>query len=292
MGCYTAAAMSPPNLRPKARPPVIVLVGCQHPGNLGAVARTMGNFGLSDLRLVGGCDPRDPEAVVRARELTGILAAAGRYDTLKAALHGIHQAYAASHRAGRLRATPIPPRAAAALIANGSADDRVAFVFGNETSGLTNDEVLHCDRAVAIPTDPDHPSLNLAHAVTVLVYEWAMAGRPAGEPLVREIASAEERRGLYEHMETAMLRAGYLDPLNTARTLRHIVQILSRARVSSFEVTLLHGLMRKIHHIADRAGRPSAEELQAHYKARASETTVNDDGDHVRNAAAGNQLPT
>jgi len=274
VGCYTAVAMSPPTLRPKAPPPVIILVGCQHPGNLGAVARTMGNFGLSDLRLVGGCDPRDPEAVIRARELTDILAAAGRYDTLKAALHGIHQAYAASHRAGRLRATPIPPRAAATLIANGSADDRVAFVFGNETSGLTNDEVLHCDRAVAIPTDPDHPSLNLAHAVTVLVYEWAMAGRPAGEATVREIASAEERRRLYEHMEAAMLRAGYLDPLNPARTLRHIVQILSRARVSSFEVTLLHGLMRKIHHIADRAARPSAEELKERYRLRAAATAA------------------
>jgi len=262
--------------------PAIILVGCQHPGNLGAVARTMGNFGLSDLRLVGGCDPSDPEAVVRARELTGVLAAARRYDTLKAALHGIHQAYAASHRAGRLRATPIPPRAAAALIANGPANDQVAFVFGNETSGLTNDEVLHCDRAVAIPTNPDHPSLNLAHAVTVLVYEWAMAGRTEGHLVAREIASAEERRGLYEHMEAAMLRAGYLDPLNTGRTLRHITQILSRARVSSFEVTLLRGLMRKIHHIADRAGRPSAEELKDRYRLRAAAATTSGDGGACR----------
>jgi TrmH family RNA methyltransferase len=267
-------------------PPVIILVGCQHPGNLGAVARTMGNFGLRDLRLVGGCDPDDPEAVARAREMTGILASVRHYETLKAALHGVHQAYAASHRAGRLRAAPIPPRAAAAVIAGGPPKDQAAFVFGNETSGLTNDELLHCDRAVAIPTTAAHPSLNLAHAVTVLVYEWAVSERPESQPVVREIASAKERRGLYEHMESAMLRAGYLDPLNTARTLRHIAQILSRARVTSFEVTLLHGLMRKIHHIADRAGRPSAEQLKAQYKTRADEAAARSEGGRACNASA------
>jgi TrmH family RNA methyltransferase len=259
---------------PNTPPPVVILVGCQHPGNLGAVARTMGNFGLRDLRLVAGCDAADPEAVARAREMTEILAAARRYDSLKASLEGVHQAYAASHRAGRLRAAPITPRAAAELIAGGPANDLSAFVFGNESSGLTNDEVMHCDWAVAIPTDPDHPSLNLAHAVTVLAYEWAVAGRPESRPVAREIASAAERRGLYEHMEEAMLRAGYLDPLNTGRTLRHIAQILSRARVSSFEVTLLRGLMRKIQHIADRAGRPSAEEIQWHYWVRAEATAA------------------
>ena len=257
-------------------PPVVILVGCQHPGNLGAVARTMGNFGLRDLRLVGGADPADPEAVARAREMTGILTSARRHDTLKAALEGIHQAYAASHRAGRLRATPITPRAAARLVADGPIHDLSAFVFGNESSGLTNDEVLHCDRAVSIPTDPEHPSLNLSHAVTVLAYEWAVAGRAEHPPVAREIASAGERRGLYEHMESAMLRAGYLDPLNTNRTLRHIARILSRARVSSFEVTLLHGLMRKIHHIADRARRPSAEELKACYRERATMASSRD----------------
>jgi TrmH family RNA methyltransferase len=273
----------------KAFPPVVILVGCQHPGNLGAVARTMGNFGLRDLRLVGGADPADPEAVARAREMNGILASAGRHDTLKAALEGIHQAYAASHRAGRLRAAPITPRAAATLIASGPPNDLCAFVFGNESSGLTNDEVLHCDRAVSIPTDPNHPSLNLSHAVTVLAYEWAVAGRPERQPVAREIASAAERRGLYEHMEEAMLRAGYLDPLNTGRTLRHVTQILNRARVSSFEVTLLRGLMRKIQHIADRAGRPSAEEITALFRRKVGtaggsphrrQETVEDDDRH------------
>jgi tRNA/rRNA methyltransferase len=243
----------------------------------------MGNFGLHDLRLVGGCAAADPEAVIRAREMTAVLSSSRRYDSLKAALEGVHQAYAASHRAGRLRAAPITPRAVAELIVGGSANDVSAFVFGNESSGLTNDEVLHCDRAVAIPTDPDHPSLNLSHAVTVLAYEWAVAGRPESQPVMRQVASAAERRGLYEHMEEAMLRAGYLDPLNTGRTLRHVAQILNRARVSTFEVTLLRGLMRKIQHIADRAGRPSAEEIQQRYRLRAETTAARTDAQSENN---------
>ncbi len=251
-------------------PPAIILVGCQIPGNLGAVARAMGNFGAHDLRLVGGCAASHHEAVVRAREMVPILEAARPFTTIKAALAGIHHAFAATHRHGKGRAAPVLPTKAMELTAALPADEGWALVFGNETSGLSNDEVLHCDHLVAIPTRTDHPSLNLSHAVTVLLYAWAISDRTPSPPVAAAVASAEERRGLYEHMSETMLRTGYLDPLNPDRTLRHLARILYRARPTSFEVTLLRGFFRKLGHLADRAGRPSAEELTRTYEEEAA----------------------
>lgn len=251
-------------------PPAVILVGCQVPGNLGAVARAMGNFGVDDLRLVGGCSASHHEAVVRAREMVPILEAARCFATLKEALTGIHHAIAATHRHGKGRAAPVLPSKAMKLAAALPAGEEWALVFGNETSGLSNDEVLHCDHLVAIPTQTDHPSLNLSHAVTVLLYAWTISDRTPSPPTTAAVASAEERRGLYEHMSETMLRTGYLDPLNPDRTLRHLARILYRARPTSFEVTLMRGFFRKLGHLADRAGRPSAEELTRTYDERAA----------------------
>ncbi len=251
-------------------PPAIILVGCQIPGNLGAVARAMGNFGAHDLRLVGGCAADKHEAVTRAREMVPILEAARPFATLKEALTGIHHAFAATHRRGKGRAAPMLPGAAMELAGALPAGEGWALVFGNETSGLSNDEVLHCDHLVAIPTQTDHPSLNLSHAVTILLYAWTISDHTPSPPAATPVASAEERRGLYEHMSETMLRTGYLDPLNPDRTLRHLARILYRARPTSFEVTLMRGFFRKLGHLADRAGRPSAEELTRTYKEEAA----------------------
>jgi len=252
------------------QPPVVILVGCQIPGNLGAVARAMGNFGAHDLRLVGGCAADKHEAVIRAREMVPILESARSFATLKEALTGIHHAFAATHRRGKGRAGPILPTEAMERAAAVPGGEGWALVFGNETSGLSNDEVLHCDHLVAIPTQADHPSLNLSHAVTVLLYAWTVSGRTPTPPAAAAVASAEERRGLYEHMSETMLRTGYLDPLNPDRTLRYLARILYRARPTSFEVTLLRGFFRKLGHLADRAGRPSAEELIRTYEEEAA----------------------
>ncbi len=251
-------------------PPVVILVGCQIPGNLGAVARAMGNFGASELRLVGGCDPGERDAVVRAREMVPILEGARRYPDLARALTGVQHAFAATHRRGKGRAGPLSPGQAAERATALPANEGWALVFGNETSGLTNDEVLHCDHLVAIPTRPDHPSLNLSHAVAVLLYAWTAAHHPPAPPVESPMADAGERRGLYEHMAATMLRTGYLDPLNPDRTLRHLARILYRARLTPFEVTLLRGFFRKLGHLADRAGRPSAEELIRTYEEEAA----------------------
>jgi len=252
------------------QPPAIILVGCQIPGNLGAVARAMGNFGARDLRLVGGCAADDPDALARARELVPILEEARPCATLKEALAGIQHAFAATHRRGKGRAGPLLPAEAMARAAAVPANEGWALVFGNETSGLSNDEVLHCDHLVAIPTEAAHPSLNLSHAVTILLYAWAISGRPPAPPVTTPAASAGVRRGLYEHMTETMLRTGYLDPLNPDRTLRHLARILYRARLTPFEVTLLRGFFRKLGHLADRAGRPSAEELIRTYEEEAA----------------------
>ncbi|PJB95298.1 MAG: hypothetical protein CO080_08470 [Nitrospirae bacterium CG_4_9_14_0_8_um_filter_70_14] len=252
------------------QPPAIILVGCQIPGNLGAVARAMGNFGASDLRLVGGCTPSDPEAVARAREMVPILAAARGCATLKEALTDLHHAFAATHRRGRGRTPPLLPAAAMAQAAALPGGEGWALVFGNETSGLSNDEVLHCDHLVAIPTQAAHPSLNLSHAVTILLYAWTISDRRPPVPVATLPASAAERRGLYEHMAETMLRTGYLDPLNPDRTLRHLARLLYRARPTPFEITLLRGFFRKLGHLADRAGRPSAAELIRTYEEEAA----------------------
>lgn len=156
-------------------PPVVVLVGTSHPGNVGAIARGAANFGVERLRFVAPrCDIKEGEAMARAKHARHLLEDAEIFDDLESALADTGMAVGTTARTTEaenrhLRKT-LDVRDWAESLAASDVQAQVALVFGREDSGLTAEEVNRCDQLVTVPTS-DYASLNLAHAVTLLCYE-------------------------------------------------------------------------------------------------------------------------
>jgi len=242
-----------------------VLVAPSHPGNIGAAARALKTMGFARLAAVA---PREPgfrthaEAVALASQATDVLAAASDHGDLTGALAGVTMAYAMTGYAREFGPRVVSMRDAAgevrSLLEMPTAE--IAFVFGTERSGLTNEEIERCQACCAIPADTRYGSLNLAQAVQVAAYELRIAlaadvksaPRFADEPA----AAIEEIEGLYGHLEAALTALGYLDPEEPRRLMSRVRRLLARARPSAKEVDILRGICAAIiERKSERAGR-------------------------------------
>ena len=157
--------------------PTIILVRPQLGENIGMAARAMLNCGLSSLRLVA---PRDgwpnPKAERAASGADVVLDKAKVFDTVEAAVADLGRVVATTARNRELSQRIVTPRRAAAEIRGWTAaGDKVGILFGPERTGLTNDDMVQADTALSIPLNPQFSSLNIAQAVLLVSYEWAMA---------------------------------------------------------------------------------------------------------------------
>lgn len=227
-----------------------VLVAPSHAGNVGAVARAMKVMGFRDLVLVAPEDPRvlgRQEAVARASGAGDVLAGARVVATLDAALDGVTFACATAMTARDFGPPHHAPRALFATLA--PERHRVAFVFGTERYGLSNDDVYACHACLVIPTEPAYGSLNLAAAVQLVAYDWrqALGGYPlVGGPPEAERADARAVRGTLEHWRAALETLGFLDPAKPRKLLPRLHRLAHRAGLTVEEVHILRGIARAI----------------------------------------------
>tara|TARA_B100000925_G_scaffold68988_1_gene47582 strand:- start:74 stop:862 length:789 start_codon:yes stop_codon:yes gene_type:complete len=152
----------------------VVLVGVSHPGNLGAICRTMLNFGFDDLRLVRPkCSPDDEETRARAKHAGRILNEIKTYDRIPDATHDCSAVIGTSGKRELgdktlFRHYVYPWDMVERLNKTGG---KIALVFGEEGKGLSADELGQCDYFVTLPTWEGYPIANLSHAVNALLYE-------------------------------------------------------------------------------------------------------------------------
>jgi tRNA/rRNA methyltransferase len=235
----------------------IVLVRTSHPGNIGSAARAMKNMGIASLVLVAPKRFPDPEASALASGADDVLAGARVVGSLAEAIGDCVGAYALSARMREWGPENLSVRDAALAALEDAQAGQIAFVFGNEASGLTNEELLACQQQVRIPTDPAWSSINLAQAVQIVAYELRMAatagalaeGRP--EPL----ATVADLEGLYGHLEEASIASGFLDPANPGRLRDRWRRLFARARPEREEINILRGLLKALL----KRGNPPAE---------------------------------
>lgn len=225
----------------------IVLCETHHAGNIGAAARAMKTMGLSDLALVQPADFPSAEATRRASRATDVLEQARVCGSLSEALSGVALAVACSARTREMSAPELDARAASMRVANVAASQPVALVFGNETYGLTTLQVSLCQLIATIPADPDYASLNLAAAVQVFAYELrqAIVGG-ALEGKARTLASHEALEGFYQHLESALVETGYLNPQQPKKLMQRLRRLYARAELESEEVNILRGMVRTL----------------------------------------------
>jgi len=222
----------------------IVLCRPSHPGNIGAAARAMKTMGLADLRLVAPERYPAPEAQWMATHAVDVLESSRVHDTLVQAIEDCVAAFALSARPREWSPQVLDVRAAAARAAEVEGD--VAFVFGNETAGLTNEEMFACQFLVHIPASPGFSSLNLAQAVQVVAYELFMT-QPPGEPSGRseKPATVEDLEGLYAHLEEAALATNFM--ASGSRLRERWRRLFSRVpAIEREEVNILRGLLRAL----------------------------------------------
>ena len=222
----------------------IVLCRPSHPGNIGAAARAMKTMGLTDLRLVAPERYPAPEAQWMATNAVDVLEAAKMHPTLEESVKDCVAAFALSARPREWSPQVLDVRTAAARAVE--MNDKVAFVFGNETAGLTNEEMFACQFLVHIPANPEFSSLNLAQAVQVVAYELRMCVDVA-MPFTRveKRATVADLEGLYAHFEEAAMRTGFMAP--NSRLRERWRRLFSR--VPAFEreeVNILRGLLKAL----------------------------------------------
>jgi tRNA/rRNA methyltransferase len=227
-----------------------VLIGTSHPGNVGAAARAMKVMGFSDLVLVA---PRyddvldHPEAHAMASGATDVLARARIVPTLGDALDGITWACATAMTPRDFGPPTRAPRELFGELALGA--HRVAFVFGSERFGMSNDDVYRCQVCVSIPTLPAYGSLNLAQAVQLLAYDWrqALGGFPV-QARTADVRLADDTavQGLLDHWRRTLVGIDFLDPAVPRKLMPRLRQLLNRAQLSDEEVHILRGIARAI----------------------------------------------
>lgn len=249
----------------KSLPIRFVMVNTSQPGNIGAMARAMKNMCLSELYLVNPKDFPDETGHARARSsgARDLLESAVIVDSLETAIKGCVLVVGAS---ARLRSIPWPvvsPREMGEQIVEAAQTAPVAIVFGNETNGLSNEELEQCNALVHIPANEEYSSLNIAAAGQILAYEVYLAAEQGKvfdkDALYDEQAPAntDELNGMYEHFEIALTEIGFLDPKAPRLLMRRLRRLFNRARPDRMEVNILRGILsaaqgNKAHRRPDR----------------------------------------
>lgn len=234
---------------------VVVLHRPRDVRNIGAVVRAMKNMGFGRLRLVEPApfDPADLLGIAHRGE--DVVTAIERYDSLPAALADARFVVGTSERAHPGRPMRSDPRALAAELVARAAAGPVALLFGPEDNGLDSAALDRCNVVLALPADPAYPSLNLAQAAMLTLYELRMAsiGSPPAAPRAVPATVAEHERFAGVLAEAAHA-VGFIKSGDGAATLRRLRALVARAEPDSAELALLTALLREVVYALRRRG--------------------------------------
>ena len=249
-----------------------ILINTSHAGNVGAAARAMKTLGFDDLVLVA---PRwanvlnREETIQRASGALDVLKNARIVATLDEALDGMTHLCATAMTPRDFGPPTVTPRehfevlfkkertahTAQGLEAEKPLDIGMAFLFGSERFGMSNEDVYRCHVALTIPSNPQFGSLNLGAALQVIAYEWrlALGGYAVQEASVAPmLADAAQVAGMLAHWEQSLIAIGFLDPLAPKKLMPRLNQLFNRADLTQEEIHILRGIAKMMDQTAAR----------------------------------------
>lgn len=247
----------------------IVLTRTSHPANIGSAARAMKTMGLHRLTLVAPClmatpmtqtppvfDPQNPqsfrlpeESFILASGAADVLEQAEITATLDEALADTTISCALTSRRREITAPLQTPRALVPdLLQAARRGGQVALVFGNETFGLSIEEVQACNRLMTISGNPDYFSLNLAQAVQVVCYEiFSQTDMPMTHLQQEDHAATHAQiSGMVGHMESLMRDVGFFNRRNSERLMRRMHSLFGRANTQTEDIDILRGFFNTL----------------------------------------------
>lgn len=250
----------------------VVLMRTTHPGNVGAVARAMKNMGLNQLNLVNPEFNKvlsEDEALRRSSGAEDVLGGAKVFSGLDEAVSDCHILVGASARNRKMPWPLMNPRDCASQMLKRLSDVKaesgvykIAFLFGQEASGLSNEELQRCHYHVNIPAVAEFSSLNLAMAVQVICYELRMVYlysqesqnsaltapilSPESEGWDEPLSSVKEVEGFLTHLEETLIMTEFHDPNNPRQLMTRLRRLFQRTHLDQMEVNILRGILSSV----------------------------------------------
>jgi len=222
----------------------VILVEPKYQGNIGAVARSMANSGLTDLRIIKTIP--DEEAMHRAMHGDYILKNAKIYNTFEEAIKGfdiIAGTSDVSKSGNKFRRVPVSPEY---FWDNyGLNGQKVALVFGREDNGLHNSELDKCNFFIKIIGNPEYPVYNLSHAVAIILYEIIVRYYKTNVIEAKDVITSENLNVLMSRIEYLLTLVDYKDfQINILMTMLN--KIIGRAQITESEFYKIMGILRQI----------------------------------------------
>ena len=229
----------------------IVLCETSHPGNIGSVARAMKTMGFLDLYLVNPKDFPSRHAEALACGAEDILQNATLVTSLESALKNINHVIGFTARKRELTQPHKNVRDLSKQLINEASANKIAIIFGNETNGLSNLELQHCQSLGFIDANSKYSSLNLAHAVQIVCHEIRMVSElPIKNKILKQITkkyvSHDLQNGFYKHLEEILDEIGFLKKIQADRLMMRLRLLFNRTQMEKEEVNILRGILSEI----------------------------------------------
>lgn len=225
----------------------IVLVNTSHPGNIGSTARAMKTMGFKNLILVNPKEFPSEKSSALAVGCTDVLDNAkvfSKYDT------AIENSNINIGLSVRTRKASIPILTVDDCIDYVLSDNSLKYniIFGNESSGLSNNELLKCDYIVSIPTYKDYSSLNLSAAVQLITYEFFKKSKiyKSASKTISSYATSKEKNYFIDTLISLMKETNFISKKNAKSLTKKIHILFNKSNLESDEVNMLLGMINSI----------------------------------------------
>lgn len=225
-----------------------VLSHTSHPGNIGSSARAIKTMGFAQLALINPEKFPDANADALASGAKDILQYAAVGSNLEDVTSDCNILIGFTARKRELTQEHLSIEEIAQKIIE-LKNNKFALLFGNETSGLKNEEIQHCHYLAYIDANKEYSSLNLSQAVQVTAYELRKNfNKKEFDVAVKEkkLATFEEQNGFYEHLESTLNELGFLEKIQGKRLMHRLRLMFNRIQMDEDEVNILRGILNQI----------------------------------------------
>lgn len=223
----------------------VVLVEPNHPGNIGAVARVMANFGLSELVIVNPRCKLSEEAEWRAKHAVKIVKKAKIVESFNEAIKDSDLVIGTTGKIGsdfNVPRSPLLPSEVSEMLKDKKG--KIVLVFGREDDGLHNDEIKQCDFIVNIPTKKKYPIMNLSHAVAVLLYELTKDDNDIREK--HKLSTEKENKEMKQAVDDLIESNKFRTPENKETQRLVWRKVLAKSLLTRREAFAMIGFLKKL----------------------------------------------
>ena len=228
----------------------VVLIEPSGPINVGSIARLCANFEVNELRIVSPqCDIFSIESKKMALKGKKYLDNCKIFISLEQAISDCDLVIASSGRIDLGKDSSFEsPENIAKWILSFDQVDNIAILFGREDRGLSNSELLFAQKTFTIKTSEKYPSLNLSHAVSVILYELNKGKiiKSKKDSKVLNLASSKQIYDSFLEIEDILIRIGYLSKDNSYAKISKFKKYIMKTKTSRHELNILRGIVHQI----------------------------------------------